>query len=346
MGKVVTSEGLVEFVQSGKFTNVPDHKPPEAKKEEAKPPVEAKKELEAAVVAPKPTPVEAEADDEAEDENGLRPSDSEFSEKTRKRVLAKHRAMKEAKEAAEEAERFAETQFNERKLVENRAAQLEAQLKELEAKIPKAPVEPELAEPVETDVKYKDEQGNFKWKDFAKDLAKFEAANAVKTERDKLAKERAEAEKSAAERQMKERFDAVRKAHPDFDKVIESVKGTEADNVPQHMLNYLFESEKGGELHYYLMKNPVETIRISKMKPILALAELGKLEAKLSEPAKTVTPDETAVVTRSERGGAPAPITPLSGEGSTGIVTDPAKMDYKQLREFRRNEAREKHRNR
>lgn len=349
MGKVVTSQGLTEFVQTGKVTHVPDHKPEGAKPAEAAKPadVEAKKPPEAEKkpeTAEKPveSPPEVEAD-EPEDETGLRASDAEFSEKTRKRIQAKHRALKEARAEAQENERFAEQQFNERKLAEKRAQEAEERAKTLEAQLPKAPAEPELVEPVETDAKYKDEAGNFKWKEFARDLAKFEAAQAVKNERETQQKERAAAEMKEAEGRMKARFDAVRKAHPDFDELVEKIKGTEADNVPQHVLNYLFESEKGGELHYYLLKNPVESLRISKLKPILALAELGKLEAKLTEPPAKTTPSASAEpVNRKEPGGAPAPITPLSGEGNTGIVTDPAKMDFKQLRAYERERARSK----
>lgn len=349
MGKVVTSQGLTDFVQTGKVTHVPDHKPEGAAKpaeaakpvEETKQPPEAEKKPEA---AEKPAEVVPEVEaDEAEDDTGLRPSDAEFSEKTRKRIQAKHRALKQAREEALENERFAEQQFNERKLAEKRAQEAEERAKALEAQIPKALAEPELVEPVEEDAKYRDEAGNFKWKEFARDLAKFEAAQAVKSERENQQKERAAAELKEAEGRMKARFDAVRKAHPDFDQLVEKIKGTEADNVPQHVLNYLFESEKGGELHYYLLKNPVESVRISKLKPILALAELGKLEAKLTEPPAKTTPSAPAEpVNRREPGGAPAPITPLSGEGNTGIVTDPAKMDFKQLRAYERERARGK----
>ena len=348
MGKVVTSQGLTDFVQEGKFTTVPNHKSPDekaAKPEGTKEPVkQPEKAAEPAKVEPvKAAPEPDEADDETEDEQGLRASDAEFSEKTRKRIQAKHRALKEARLLAEENERFAEQQFNERKLAEKRAEEALERVKALEAQVPQKPAEPELKEPLETDPKYQ-VNGQFDWKTYSRDVAKFEAAQAVADERKKTADAAQKAAQAEADLRTKARFDAVRKAHPDFDELLEKVKGTEADRVALYVLDYIAESEKGGELHYYLMKNPVENARISKLKPILGIAELGKLEAKLLESAKPATPGDTAApVVRSERGGAPAPITPLSGEGTTGIVTDPAKMDYKQLREFRRNEEREKH---
>ncbi len=354
MGKVVTSQGLTEFVQNGTVTHVPDHKP--KTNGPAETPVAATKSVEEVTKQPQEAEKKPEfaenpqkqAENEAKTESQTNEGWEDFTDEER-RILGrkaeekfnkKHRAMKEAQELAEENERFAEQQFNERKLAEKRAEEAEARAKALEAQAPKKEPEPELKEPSETDPKYQ-VNGQFDWKTYSKDVAKFEAAQAVADERKKLADEQAAKERSEAEARMKSRFEKVRRDHPDFDKVVESVKGTAADQVPQHVLNYLFESEQGGELHYYLMKNPEETVRISKMKPILALAELGKLEARLTDPAKPAVA-AAEPVTRVERGGAPTPITPLSGEGTTGIVTDPAKMDFKQLREYERNRRREK----
>lgn len=323
---------MQEFVESGKHEVVkPGEKPADTKPEakvEAKP--EVKPEVEAKVDE-KP-----EADDE--DEQGLAPTDAELSEKTRRRLLSKHRRMREALADAAESERFAEQQFNERKLAENRAAEFEQQLKDLQAKQPKAE-EPELKEPIETDPKYKNANGEFLWKEFSRDLARHEAALAVKAEHKRIAEERATAERTAAESRHKARIEELSKAHPDYKDVFESVQGTEADRQPQHILNYLWESDKGEELRYYLAKNPVEAIRIATLKPILGLAELGKLEEKLSKPGNTAAEPsvpKAAAAPETPRGGAPAPITPLSGEGTTGVVTDPSQMNFKQLRAYER----------
>lgn len=351
MGKVVTSQGLTEFVQSGKVTHVPDHKEtkaaaaplPEVKKE---PPTtdlgeKSGKAIESNGIDKGPSEVAAQV--APEQEEGLEDADRDLPERVRKIIGKKHRAMKEAQEEAEENVRFAEQQFNERKLAEKRAAEAEERVMALEAQLqPPKPAEPELKAPSIDDFKDK-ATGQVDWDKYTDAKADYAAQKAVAEERKRQAEEKASAEKAAAEARVKQRFEAVRKAHPDFDRVVESVKGTEADQVPQHVLNYLFESDNGGELHYYLMKNPEETVRISKMKPILALAELGRLEDKITKPAKPADP-APAPVTRLERGGAPAPITPLSGEGTTGIVTDPSKMDFKQLREYERNRERERRR--
>lgn len=332
LGKVVTSEGLTEFVQSGKFIQVPDHKagdavkPPEKPVEETKP-VETK-------------PAEAEKPPEvAVDENeGLEPEDHDLAERARKRIAGKHRAMKEAQEAAQDAERFAEQQFNERKLAEKRATDAEARAKELEAKVAPPEVKPEFKAPSIEDFKDK-ATGQVDWDKYTDAKSDYAAKKAVADYEKEQGDKRAKADFEVAKARVIERVENARKAHSDYERVVESVKGTAADQVPQHVLNYLWESESGEELRYYLMKSPAEAERISKLSPIRGLAELGKLEAKLTEPAKPAATGATAEVNRKEPGGAPAPITPLSGEGSTGIVTDPAKMDFKQLRQFRREEA-------
>lgn len=361
LGKVVTSQGLVDFVQEGKFTNVPDHKP-EKSNGAAPLPVEVAAltpKSPAAVpekTAPTPDPLvspndgaaatsgaaaaEIKADDETE---GLEEADKEFPERVRKRINAKHRAMKEAQEAASDAERFAETQFNERKLLEQRLARIEAEKQELQAKIePKKP-EIELKEP--EIAAYTNAEGQVDWIKFQRDTAEFASKKAIDEFVQTQAAERAAVEKAEAELRMHKRFEAVRKAHPDFDKTVESIKGTEADQVPQHILNYLFESDQGGELHYYLMKHPEESTRIAKMKPYLAIGELGRLEDRLTKPPEAPKPAPAVAppIVVVQRGGAPAPITPLSGEGSVGINTDPAKMSYKELRAYERARAREKH---
>lgn len=65
----------------------------------------------------------------------------------------------------------------------------------------------------------------------------------------------------------------------------------------------LDDQEVQTEVAYYLGKNPKEALRISKLSPMRQIAEVGKLEAKLtSQPAPTKRPSS-----------APAPITPVKG---------------------------------
>jgi len=122
------------------------------------------------------------------------------------------------------------------------------------------------------------------------------------------------------------------------------IANTAADTAPQFVLNYMFESENTALLAYHLAKNPEVSQKIAKMTPIKGIAEMGRLEDSLVKPpsAAANAPAANSVTPRSERGGAPAPITPLDGEGSAGVNTDPAKMSYKELRAYRRSQDRDK----
>jgi hypothetical protein len=355
MGKVVTSQGLTEFVQSGKVTHVTDHK--DQKKGEAAP-LEVKADTPASDLgktaekpkAPEPQAAEApapETPDSLEDDGLTDEERRDLSERIRKIIGKKHRAMKEAQEANQDADRFAENQYNERRLAEQRAEAAERKALEMDTELKKLQLPaqaPEAKAPNISD--FKDPQtGQIDWDKFTDAKAEFAANKAVADERARQAEETAARARAEAEKQVKERIDAVRKAHPDFDDVLASIKGSAADQVPQFVLNYLFESDNGGELHYYLMKHPEESIRISKLTPIRGIAEMGKLEDKIGAKPSSATPSTNGSTPKeAPRGGAPAPITPLSGEGqSGGINTDPAKMSYKELRAYERARVRNKH---
>lgn len=342
MGKVVTSQGLQDFVESGKVTHVPDHKPGapalEVKAEEKPKDLSAgepKKAPETAQEAPKPAHVD-ESEDLTEEEKGLPEKAQKEIQRAKRKVNEKHAAMKAAEEAAAESDRFAETQFNEKRLLEQQLNKAQEELTAL--RTANAPKEPELKEPNENDPQFKTEAGEFDWKKYAKALAQYEAKTALKAESERQQQERAASDRKAAEDAVKSRVEKARKAHPDFDKVMEGVKGQEGDTVPQFVLNYLFDSENSGEVAYHLAKNPSESVRISKLSPIRGIAELAKLEDSLIKPRESASApaDEGAIPT----GGAPPPITPISGSASTVVNKDPAKMSYKELRAYERERAR------
>ena len=317
MGKVTTSEGGMQ-----KTTQITDHKP----------------EQKAAVKTAAPPEEKVEAKVEPKAEEVTDPEAPQLSEDSRKYVNKQHRLRKEAQEAADDAERFAESQYNERKLAESRAEAAERKAKELEEKLSPPPKPVELVKPEKTDPKYKGADGTFNWEQFSEDQANYVADKKIADYEKKQADEKAAAVQAEAVARHASIAAKARAQFPDFDRVMESVKGTEADQAPQFVLNYIFESDLSAQMAYHLAKHPEEAQRIYKLKPIRGIAELGKLEDKLVtvEPPKTVTPPVI------ERGGAPAPITPLNGEGTVGINTDPSKMSYKELRAFRRAEAREK----
>src|SRR5882762_10180086 len=120
MAKVVTSQGIQDFVQSGKFDSVKND--PAKKREGSAPPLEVKDKPVVAEVkteAPKDDkkPAHDAPAEDLDDDDDTR-ADMERDEKLRDRIARKnmtinrkHKEMREAREAAEEAERFAENQY-------------------------------------------------------------------------------------------------------------------------------------------------------------------------------------------------------------------------------------------
>ena len=102
--------------------------------------------------------------------------------------------------------------------------------------------------------------------------------------------------------------DAV-KAHPDFEALYEET----ADDVPftDAMRESVLESDRGGDLMHYFLKNPEDAKRIAALSPVSAAREIGKLEARFETAPK---PNATK---------APAPPSPVKGTP----IKPPAKDD-------------------
>ena len=327
MPKVVTGAGLQEFIETGKHDTIESKKP--EKKAEA-PPLEVKKEVPVIDVKP----LEAESKPEVNDE-GLEPEDKDLSEIIRKKIGKKHRAMKEAQEAAHDAETFAKNQYDRARLAEERAATLERELQEAKKAPPK---EPELKSP---DIKdFTDEKGNVTWVSqrdsegkvvklgYTEAVADYASKTAITEDRARQAQAREAAEKAESARKFKEQADKIE----GFEEKLRGV------NVwfPNAVLEYITESDDGPQIAVYLADNPEAADRISKLRPIKAIAEIGKLVKGFQRPTEPPKPAPVAPQV-AERGGAPPPITPVSGTGSGTVQTDPAKMSFRELREYERS---------
>jgi hypothetical protein len=302
MSKVVTSQGLTEFVQSGKTEDMkPEIKPAEK--------VAPSPEEKAEVPVPPPIP--------SEDE-GLEAEDFDLSEIVRKKIGKKHRQMKEAQETAAEDRRLAEQQYNRAILAEQRAAALEKELGE--TKKVQTTKEPELKKP---DIKdFTDDKGQIRWTDYTEATSDFASKKAVQDYAARQAQEREAAERAEAARKFREKAEKI----PDYQETISAATTW----FPNAVLDYITESEDGPEISVYLAKNPETADRISKLPPIRAIAEIGKLAKTFNVP-KVVIPEP-----KVERGGAPPPITPLSATGAGTVQTDPSKMSFRELREYER----------
>jgi hypothetical protein len=346
MAKVVTSEGLTAFVQTGQATEIIADK--RQKLEKSAPALEI-------VKTPQTTDLQGESTEKAQKEpskeakpevedTGLEAEDHDLADRAKKRINKKHYEMKQAEAAAakarqeaEDSERFAEGLFNERELLRKRLDELEA--KGGTAK-PDAPVVPTLTKPDPEDKIYLDEKGQFDWRKFSDDNATYAAKKAIADDREEQTKrQRAEAN-ARAEADFKKRIELASQKHPDWHDVVSKSPIV----LPNECLQYIARSEYGTDIAYYLAKNPEVAERIRKLDPIEAVAEMGVLKTSFEKPAqKTAAPAEATSKT-VERPGAPEPITPISTNGTGSITIDPAKMSFKELRAYRMQEEARKRR--
>lgn len=279
------------------------------------------------------TPV---ADDE-EDDNGLTAAERDgLTERMQKTIGKQYRKRKEAEE-------FAAAQYSQAKLAEQRAADLERRIAEMEAKLkpePEAPAAPEKPKRESFANEYEYVDAMIQW--------------GVDERLREKAREDAEA---AAKRQAQERLDTAtsRIKHaielvPDFVDVVNKAGETVLSPA---IGTYLEESEMVAELTYYLAKNPDVLVSLLKLSPHSQLVKIGKIESTLSpfeskaastaqndpESSKT-TPNgqakpapsaDTDTSLSKPRGKAAPVITPLEGTGSAGIQKDPKDMNIREV---------------
>ena len=117
-----------------------------------------------------------------------------------------------------------------------------------------------------------------------------------------LQKQRAQIEDAYAERE-----EEARGKYDDFEQVAYNPQL----RVTDVMAETIKASDIGPDLAYWLVSNPKEADRISRLSPLLQAREIGKIEAKLaSEPPQKKTTS------------APAPISPVSARAVNPGVTD------------------------
>jgi hypothetical protein len=335
MAKIVTSAGLNEFISTGKVSEeIKSEKPkPNGAEVKAETPV-PEKPAEPAEEPQKEAP-EAPDDDVADDDDTR--AAMEQSEKLRDAIAKKnavinrkHREMREAKEAAEESERFAEGQYTRARLAEERATALQRERDELAAKVTPPEKKQELVKP--DPQSFYDDKGQFKAFEYAEELAAYSANKAVADFETKQAEERRKAETAANEAKARERVAEATKKHPDFTEVMQKA------DVHTHnaVLQYLSASDHIGEVSYYLATHPEYVEKLNALNPLKAIAEIGKLELTFEGPAPSKKDDAAPA---KVIGSAPAPIKPLNSQGSVNTNTDPAKMSFRELRAYERTRA-------
>lgn len=346
---VVDSSNLLEFVQTGK---VAPFKPPEPAKPSngeataPAPPVlkdgkapgsteqarSADGKFTSAKEGDTTTPAALKSPATGDDDG-----EKDLTEVVRQKINTQHRLRKEA----EERERRETLRAIE---AERRAEKLQ---QELEASRPKSgpPSEPQAPkEPKPEDFTTVQE--------YTDALVSYRVDQRL---REKDAQAQREAEQKAAEARAREfgnRIAETRTKHDDFDEVLGSLKNTDLDRVHADVTEYLQESEHGGELLYHLAKNPDVLDRLRKLTPRKFIAELGKLETKFEAQApsgqagkETPTLTQVAAPASAPVSKAPAPIAPLDTAGIAPVAKKPEEMTVAELREYRRQQERQKRAN-
>jgi len=110
------------------------------------------------------------------------------------------------------------------------------------------------------------------------------------------------ARQTSAQSAYEQKVQAAKKELPDWDDVMEDAAD---EPTTQETIQFCLESDVGPKIAHHLAKHPEENERLNKLSPVRRLAELGKLEEKLSKPAPKV-------VTK-----APGKLSSVSGTGST-----------------------------
>lgn len=245
-----------------------------------------------------------------------------LTEKQQRAVNKKHRAMKEADE-------FAEEQYRERRAAERRAEEAEARLREFESKA--APKEVRK-EPDPKD--FTSEKGEFDAFGYAKALAKYEAEEAVAKDRQERAAAAAKEAEEASYQAYLERVKSSAAGIEDWEEVAQDAADL---RVSSPLTQYIRECDAPAPILYHFAQNPAELKRLNALSPIRAIAEVTKLEARLTEKsAKAEKPEPEKAAPKSK---APEPIAPLNG-GTAPVHKDLKDMSTRETIEYW--EAREK----
>lgn len=178
----------------------------------------------------------------------------------------------------------------------------------------------------------KPQAGQFaSYDEFTEALADWKAEakiRSVLSERDAQAAQRAEgAARQAQQATFAERVSIAQQSIADFDQVV----GAAEVEISPHVREVLLDSDAGPVLAYVLAKNPDEARRISKMSPLMAARELGRIEAAIAQHG--VPPSAPAAGRPVSNAPPPARPTPTGASASK----DPAKMSMDEYVSWRKS---------
>lgn len=166
-----------------------------------------------------------------------------------------------------------------------------------------------------------------------------EARDAQKAEREAIAEYQ-----TGVQSAYQEKVETFKAGVEDWDEVV----GQEID-LPPGVGPAILELDNGPEVAYFLGKNPKVTQKLNELSPFLAVAEVGRIAARLEKTPvplqetnniATRSPDRQPTVSK-----APAPITPLKGGGirTTKDISSPD-IPYDEYRKIRDEQAKQRFR--
>jgi hypothetical protein len=152
---------------------------------------------------------------------------------------------------------------------------------------------------------------------YVRALAKFEAKALVKAE---FEQQRTQQAQDAQATTWQQRAEAAKAELPDF----EQVMAASAAPMTHAMAEAIKGSDIGPKVAYHLAQNPDIATRLSRLEPMAAAREIGRLEASLSVKAEPTPKRITS---------APTPPTPIgSGRSTTGEPGSMSQADYMEWR--------------
>ena len=221
-------------------------------------------------------------------------------------------------ETTEQQEEKKQSKFQ-RRLERHKTARIEAEtesrlLREQLAKLEAQRTPPGNEEP------QRDQFDNYE--SYLRAITKYDAkqiANeTLKAEREATGKQSKEVEaQQATAKNWVEREKSFIGTTKDYEEVVTPFVEEDLGSLSNDARNLIVDSESGPQLLYHLASHPEVMERIADLSSVRQIAELGKLEDKLSAPAKKIS-------------NAPAPASHVN-TGKTG-QKDPAKMNQQEYR--------------
>lgn len=329
MAQVVTNDNIMELHTTGKvaeFVAPKAEATPEAKPDEGAAAQGDAKPTEGTTEQPRgndgkfqsPTGERPAKDDKAVQAADEDDETENLTESVRRKIGKQVKRRKEAEEFARERDADAERE-------RARADALQRRLDEQGTKS-------STGQPGKGDASDEDKEPNpddFKTVgEYTRALTKYEVRQAAKAARAGQEQSAQHKQRQAVVNTFVERQEAFQKEHPDYTEVLEDLE----EDVPQVAMNYFVESEMGPALAYHIAKNPSEIARLRKLSPARVIAELGKLEARLTPAAE---PDKGTTTQPVRQSRAPAPVQPIDARSAPAVQKDPSQMTVQELRAYR-----------